>query len=217
LLGGYPDSVERMQPEAVVFDAFGTLFDLDALRDPLGDDAFAAFKARLIPWMWHLTASERFVPLPELAELALEAVGADPAVAEELKRLPPFPDVEPALDALDGTPLAILSNGTRDGLRELVANAGLSDRFSVLLAADEVQAYKPSPAIYELAQETFGIDEDRLLLVSAHEWDVAGARANGMRTAWVARGREPSWVLRGEADAVVEDLGGVAELANRPD
>jgi 2-haloacid dehalogenase len=196
----------------VVFDAFGTLFDLDALRGPLGDEAFEGFKSRLIPWMWHLTASERFVPLPELAEMALEAAGADPAQAQKLQALPPFPDVEPALDALAGTPVAILSNGTREGLEKLVENAGLAERFELLLAADAVQAYKPAPAIYDLGHEAFGLDAENVLLVSAHEWDIAGARAHGLRTAWVARGREPDWVLRAEADATVEDLRGVAAL-----
>jgi 2-haloacid dehalogenase len=201
-----------MRPDAIVFDAFGTLFDLDALRGPLGDDAFEGFKGRLIPWMWHLTASQRFIPLPELAEIALEAVGADPGEAVRLETLRPFPDVEPALDSLAGTPLAILSNGTRAGVEKLVENAGLSGRFELLLAADEVQAYKPAPAIYDLGHEAFGLDADRVLLVSAHEWDIAGAREHGLRTAWVARGREPDWVLRGDADAVVEDLRGVAAL-----
>src|SRR3954449_170879 len=104
-----------MQPDAIAFDAFGTLFDLEALREPLGDDAFEQFAARLVPWTWHLTASGVWSTLPEIATHA----GGHEA-AERLTRLPAFPDVRAGLDALDGRGLAVLSNGTQDGVRALV-------------------------------------------------------------------------------------------------
>jgi 2-haloacid dehalogenase len=192
--------------DGIAFDAFGTLFDLESLREPLGDRGFEQFSARLIPWMWHSSASQRFMPMPELAKLALEAAGADPALAERLTSLPPFPDVEPGLDALRGTPLAVLSNGTREGLEELVVNASLGGCFDHLLAADQVERFKPAPEIYALAPRAFHTSADRVLLVSSNEWDVTGAAAAGMRTAWVARGREPDWVLGTDADVVLGDL-----------
>src|SRR5881409_3375727 len=114
-----------MPADAIAFDAFGTLFDLGALREPLGEEAFERFASRLVPWTWHATAAGAFRPFPEIAVAAAEAAGAgDPAaVAEELKRLPAFPDVVPGLDALSGRPLAVLSNGTTEGVRTLVDNA----------------------------------------------------------------------------------------------
>jgi 2-haloacid dehalogenase len=202
-----------MPADAIAFDAFGTLFDLEALREPLGDEAFDGFAARLVPWTWHLTAAGSFRPLPEIAEAAAAGAGADDpaAVRDELARLPAFPDVLPGLDALAGRRLAVLSNGTRDGVAALVANAGFDGRFEHLLAADQVERYKPSPALYALAPRAFGVSPERVLLVTSNEWDVAGAAQAGLATAWLARGRSPSWVLGFEAGRVVDSI---AELAH---
>src|SRR3954452_21433285 len=134
-----------MRPDAIAFDAFGTLFDLEALREPLGDEVFEGFAARLVPWTWHMTAAGDFRPLPEIARAAAEAAGAEDAdaVIEGLQRLPTFDDVSPRLDALGSPRLAVLSIGTADGVRSLVSNAGLESRFEHLLAADQAGRYKP--------------------------------------------------------------------------
>src|SRR3954470_9994185 len=191
-----------MQPDAIAFDAFGTLFDLEALREPLGDDAFEAFVSRLVPWTWHLTASGVWSPLPEIAAHA----GGEEA-AERLTSLPAFPDVRPGLDALAGRPpLAILSNGTQDGARTLVENAGLAGRFEHILTADQVERYKPAPEVYGMAPRAFQTRADRVLMVSSNEWDIAGASFAGLLTAWLGRGREPSWVLGVEPDLVLDSL-----------
>lgn len=201
-----------MQADAIAFDAFGTLFDLEALREPLGDEVFEGFASRLVPWTWHATAAGAFRPLPDIARAAAEAAGAaDPdAVVEGLQRLPAFEDVAPGLDALGPARLAVLSNGTSDGVRALVSNAGLESRFEHLLAADQAGRYKPAPELYALATKAFGVAADQVLLVSSNEWDIAGAAWFGMRTAWLGRGREPSWVMGTEPDLV---LGSLTELA----
>ena len=184
-----------MDVDGIAFDAFGTLFDLGELED--------AFRRTVVPWTWHVTASRRFRPLPEI----VEAAGIDP---ERVKSLPAYGDVAGGLDALRGTPLAVLSNGTLEGITALVHDAGLADRFDHLLAADQVEAYKPAPAIYDLAADAFGCGPERVLLVSGNEWDVAGGAQAGLRTAWLARGREPSWVLGVEPDVVIQ---AIADLA----
>jgi 2-haloacid dehalogenase len=201
-----------MQPDAIAFDAFGTLFDLEALREPLGDEAFEAFAARLVPWTWHLTASGTYTPLPEVARIAAQAAGADDpaAVAARLSELPAFPDVRAGLDALPGRRLAVLSNGTREGAAALVSRAGLAEYFEHLLTADQVERYKPARELYALAPRTFRTRADRVLMVSSNEWDVAGASQAGLLTAWLGRGREPSWVLGIEPDLV---LGSLPDLA----
>jgi 2-haloacid dehalogenase len=197
-----------MRDDAIAFDAFGTLFDLEALREPLGEEVFDRFAARLVPWTWHTTAAGAFRPFPEIAVVAAKAAGAmDPAaVVEELQRLPPFPDVLPGLDALGPRRLAVLSNGTTDGVRRLVANAGIEGRFEHLLAADQAERYKPAPELYALAPHAFDLPAERVLLASSNEWDVTGAAQAGLRTAWLGRGREPSWVLGVEPDLVVESI-----------
>src|SRR4051794_17396138 len=114
-------------PAGIAFDAFGTLFDLEALRPRLGDEAFDAFSSRLVPYTWHLTAAGRFEPFPAVAKAALSDAGAEPEVADALEELPPFEDVAAGLShlAATGTPLAVLSNGTSEGIEALVSHAGL--------------------------------------------------------------------------------------------
>jgi 2-haloacid dehalogenase len=181
--------------DGIAFDAFGTLFDLGDLEE--------AFKQRVVPLTWHATASARFRPLPEI----VEAAGIDP---DDVQSLPAYGGVAAGLDALNGRELAVLSNGTREGVQRLVENAGLGARFAHLLAADQVRRYKPAPEIYALAPQAFGTDAHRVLLVSGNEWDVAGAAQAGLRTAWLARGREPSWVFGTEPDLVVQTIADLA-------
>jgi 2-haloacid dehalogenase len=183
--------------DGIAFDAFGTLFDLGDLEQP--------FKQRVVPWTWHATASGRFRPLPEI----VAGVGIDP---QRVQSLPAYDDVAPGLDALRGRELAVLSNGTREGIERLVDNAGLGGRFAHLLAADQVRRYKPAPEMYALAPKAFGTEAGRVLLVSGNEWDVAGAAQAGLRTAWLARGREPAWVFGTEPDLVVQTIAELAEL-----
>lgn len=188
-----------MELDGIAFDAFGTLFDLGDLED--------TFKGTVVPWSWHVTASGRFRPLPEL----VAAAGIDP---EEVKSLPAFGDVAEGLGALRGTPLAVLSNGTREGVEALVAGAGLSDRFDHLLAAEQAGRYKPAPDVYALAPAAFRAEPERVLLVSSNEWDVAGAAQAGLRTAWLARARRPSWLLGIEPDLVVQSIADLARVAD---
>jgi 2-haloacid dehalogenase len=176
----------------------------------MGDEVFDGFVARLVPWTWHVTAAGVFLPLHEIALAAVIAAGAPEDEAEglvaQLRRLPAFPDVAPGLDALDGRPLAVLSNGTDDGIRALVQNAGLDGRFEHLLGANHADCYKPARDLYALAPRAFRTRADRVLMVSSNEWDITGAAEFGMRTAWLGRGSEPSWVLGVEPDLVLDSL-----------
>ena len=203
-----------MQPDAIAFDAFGTLFDLEALRDPLGDEVFEGFARRLVPWTWHATAANTFSPLPDIATLAARAAGASEDVAADLparlQALPAFPDVPAGLDALRDWRLAVLSNGTAEGVRALVESAGLSDRFEHLLSADQAGCYKPSREVYAMVTRAFRTRADRVLLVSSNEWDITGGACAGLQTAWLGRGREPSWVMGVAADIVVDSLSDLA-------
>jgi 2-haloacid dehalogenase len=205
-----------MQPDAIAFDAFGTLFDLESLRGPMGDEVYEGFAARLVPWTWHVTAAGVFLPLHEIALAAVIAAGASeeeaPALVDGLSELPPFPDVRPGLDALAGTPLAVLSNGSDDGIRALVDNAGLGGCFEHLLGATYSDCYKPARDLYALAPRAFRTRADRVLMVSSNEWDIAGAAEFGMLTAWLGRGREPSWVLGVEPDVILGELPELADV-----
>jgi 2-haloacid dehalogenase len=210
----YRDGGQGNPIDGIAFDAFGTLFDLEAMRERIGDDLYTAFSRRLIPWTWHLTATGGYRPFPEVAALALAAAAREAGeemsdasgLVRGLRELPPFPEVAGALAELDHVPLAILTNGTPDGAAELVRRAGLEGRFAHLLSVDAVRRFKPAAEVYALAPEAFATSADRVLLVSGNDWDVAGAQAAGLRGAWVARGRSWTGALGAEPDVVVETL-----------
>ena len=202
----------------IAFDAFGTLFDLNALREPAGDALYDAFYTRLQPWTWFATVAGAYRPLPQLAEEALRsaarATGENPdeaaRLAEQLTQLPLFPETREALDALrEKHALAVLSNGTEEGLEELLGNAGIRDRFEHVIAADSVKRYKPAHEVYQLAPRAFAAAPHEVVLVSGNDWDAAGAKLAGLSSAWVSRGRPLAPVLGVEPDHVVEDLSGL--------
>ena len=209
----------------IAFDAFGTLFDVSALRTRTrqaagheGDELFAAFKDRLIPWTWHITASGDYQPFPELAAEAVQAAAYEAGlrlelsraewVVEGLKELPAFDDVRPGLEQLKqaGLPLAVLSNGTTEGAEALIEHNDLQGLFAHVLVADSVKRFKPAREVYALAVDAFGVPAERVMLVSGHEWDVAGASRAGLRTGWIARGEKFTAVLDERADLEAEDL-----------
>jgi 2-haloacid dehalogenase len=198
--------VPHVAPAGIAFDAFGTLFDLDGLRPAMeraapgrGSDLLSASpRASYPPRGTSRVGTYR--PFPELAALAVRgaalelALEVDEQAAEEiaggLASLPTMGGAAHALDGVRSVPLAVLSNGTADGIRSLVGGAGLADRFDHLLAADEVGRFKPAPEVYRLAVSAFATAEaSEVVLVSGNEWDVAGAQAAGLRTAWISHGR----------------------------
>jgi len=214
-----------MELAGIAFDAFGTLFDLSALRTRTrqaggheGDEMFAAFKERLIPWTWHLTASGDYLPFPELAAKAVQAAAQEAGlrlelsraewIVEGMKELPVFDDVKPGLEALRETriPLAVLSNGTAEGVRSLIEHNDLNGVFDHELVADSVGRFKPARDVYALAPSAFGAPADRVMLVSGHEWDVAGAARAGLKTAWLGRGERFAPTLGADPDVLADDL-----------
>jgi len=211
--------------DGIAFDAFGTLFDLSALRTRTrqaagheGDELYAAFKDRLIPWTWHVTASGDYEPFPELAAQAVQAAAREAGLRLEMSRaewvvagmkeLPVFDDVKPGLEQLKqaGVPLAVLSNGTAEGIGALIDHNDLEGVFAHALVAHSVRRFKPAREVYALAVDAFGGRADRVMLVSGHEWDVAGASRAGLRTGWLARGESFAPVLGAQADIEAEDL-----------
>ena len=107
-----------------------------------------------------------------------------------------FPDVRPALEALKGAPLAILSNGSPTMLDSVVRHNGLESYFAAVISVDRVKTYKPSPRVYALGPEILRLPAGEILFVSSNLWDAAGAKAFGYQVCWCNR-----------SGAAVEDLG----------
>jgi 2-haloacid dehalogenase len=194
--------------EVVVFDVLGTLVDEPSgLRAAIRTAAPAADEATvdelLTAWQQHVEseqqrteqghreyANTQVVDL-EAAQLVADRAGlADPEVVAELgtagQRLPPWDDSVAGLERLaQHFPLVGLSNASRAALLRLNAHAGL--RWHQALSAEAALAYKPAPEVYQLAIDAAGCAPERVLMVAAHAWDLRGAQAIGMRTAYVHR------------------------------
>lgn len=219
-------------PDALCFDVYGTLFDTGSVRDRLRErlsapdgvvDAIVAhWREKQLSYAFQLALMDAYRPFwtvtGDALAYALDYHGIDAraidvdAVLAAYEELAPYDDVAPALDRLAdaGHRLAVLSNGNPDMLRAVVENAGLADAFSAVVSADEVETYKPAPAVYERAAERLDEPIGECLLVSANAWDVAGAAQAGMGAAWVDRSRDPPERIGGVPDLTV---GTFAELA----
>jgi 2-haloacid dehalogenase len=206
----------------VLFDVFGTLFSLDPLQKKLRATALDAWLERLLHSATSLTLADRFEPFADLAESTLKTTVAklglkqEPkAILDALSHLPPDPDAEAAFDRLEraGVLIGVLTNGGERQTRTLLESAGLEERVAEIVSAEEIELYKPHPAVYRHAAERLGVDPKRVTLVAAHAWDVVGAKQAGLEAVWIDR-LEHEWPFpRGKPRRVAHDLVEAVELA----
>lgn len=208
--------------EAILFDAYGTLFDVGGVQAacatvaPDPDNFVAGWRRRQLEYSWLRTLMQRYVDFEQVSADALDAtsdaerVDLTPADRQRLLaawlRPAPFPDVPAALNALDSWPLGILSNGSPSMLKTVLEQAGLVHPFRWVLSVDAVGVYKPSPAAYELGVQSTGVPRERILFVSSNSWDIAGAAAFGFVTCWVNRSNASPERLGQPARLVVPSL-----------
>lgn len=194
----------------ILFDAYGTLFDvysIGALADELfpgaGGDLAALWRERQVDYTRLRTLSERYVDFLCITEDALRYSCARlqlelseercQRLLKQYLRLTAYPDVVPALQKLRarGFALAILSNGSPPMLHGAMAAAGLSELFTHVLSADQVRKYKTAPEVYQLGVAAFDCPASELAFVSSNGWDACCATSFGYRTFWVNRAGDP--------------------------
>ena len=186
----------------VLFDLNGTLVDPVVMAQPLGDsgadeqlvlDAFDdAIQQAMV-----VTLTGATIPFSELVRAGLRRrlamAGRDAAVADDalglMGTMPAFIDAPAALEQLRGIGLrlGVLTQSDAAAADGVLRFAGLRDRIEVVVSAPESGAFKPDPRPYRMALERIGATGEETALVAAHWWDVAGAKAAGLRTGWVAR------------------------------
>jgi 2-haloacid dehalogenase len=197
--------------DAFVFDAYGTLFDVNSVnalaeslapRQGLALSQLWRTKQLQYTWLQSLMAPAQprqdFATITTLAlDYAVSALIAPidaqgrQALVDAYRTLAPYPDAISTLEQLAPRPRAILSNGTRAMLDPLVAASGLAPLLDAVISVDEADAYKPSPRVYQLALDHLGVPASRIGFVSANGWDAAGARAFGFTTFWINRDGVP--------------------------
>ncbi|KVE27335.1 haloacid dehalogenase [Burkholderia singularis] len=204
-------------PKAVLFDAYGTLFDVHAVVAAAeqmfpgrGEALSQLWRRKQLEYSQLRTLADpdggRYKPFWDLTldalRFAARALGltlaavAEKRLMDEYACLSTYPDTVPTLRALRARTsppkLAILSNGNPQMLDIALKSAGMSSLFDRVLSVDAVRAYKPSPAAYALGTAAFDATPADIVFVSSNGWDAAGAGWFGYRTFWLNRAGAPA-------------------------
>ena len=190
--------------KAIVFDAYGTLFDVNSAAEKckgkIGDkwEGFANFwRTTQLEYTWLRSLMKRHKDFWQITEDSLDksmkAFKIDNSMKNELlnlyKVLSPYPEVKEVLKKLKVKEykLAILSNGTPALLSELVKSSNLENIFDDLFSVEEVRIYKPDSKVYDLPVKKYQIKPDEVAFLSANTWDVSGGGNYGYNAIWVNR------------------------------
>jgi 2-haloacid dehalogenase len=230
------NSETRFSVDALVFDAYGTLFDVQsvaALAERMfpgrGNELARAWRAKQLEYTWlqslMLSPTQRREDFAAITAHALDhaldalALAQQPAMRHRLLDayldLSAFPDAAPALAELAPLPRLVLSNGTRAMLEPLAAATGLALHLDAILSVDAAGIYKPSPRVYQLAVDHLKLLPVRIGFVSSNGWDAVGAKAFGFTVFWVNRGGAPLERHGPKPDAIITSLAELPALVGR--
>jgi len=204
-LAAGPALATRPRIEAIGFDAF-TIFDartLDAAAETWfpgqGEALSALWKIKLFDYCWLRTLNRRYADFRQIAEESLrfacagKGLDARPEAIEAMvgafSALKIWPDSARALTRMReaGLRLAYVSNLTEAMLRASDEASGIAPLFEHRLSTDRVQASKPDPRAYAMAETAFGLPREQVLFAAFGGWDYAGAKSFGLQTFWVNR------------------------------
>lgn len=209
---------------ACVFDAYGTLFDVNSAatrcRDALGDKAAAIsalWRDKQLQYTWLRSLIGRHADFWQVTgdalDYALEAHGASGAglrerLLDSYLALDAYPEVPATLGRLKaaGLKCAILSNGSPSMLARLVEHAGLAGLLDAVLSVEAAGVYKPHFSVYQLAVDALGTPAGTIAFQSSNGWDAHGAATFGFRVVWCNRLRAPAERLPGMPSYEVRTL-----------
>jgi 2-haloacid dehalogenase len=190
--------------KAVVFDAYGTLFDIQSVAS-ITEQAFPGYgeiitqiwRIKQLEYTWLRSLMRRYEDFSVITRdslaYTLRCLGlqSDPAVFERIMdkylHLDLYSDATATLAAMRDRKLAILSNGSTGMLNALVRNSGLDRVLDATISIDSQKIFKPSPDAYRLIEARLGVPPADVLFVSSNPWDACGAKAFGLNVAWIER------------------------------
>lgn len=190
---------------ACVFDAYGTLFDVNSAaaqeKDALGDKwqpLAELWRAKQLQYTWLRSLMSRHADFWQVTGDALDYALAslkidDPALRERLMSLymtlKSYPEVKATLERLKagGMKLAILSNGSPAMLAAATRNSAIADLLDAILSVEEVGIFKVHPSVYALAPARFGLERGQICFLSSNGWDAHAAKAYGFHVLWCNR------------------------------
>jgi 2-haloacid dehalogenase len=215
---------------ACVFDAYGTLFDVnsaaarakDALDEkwqPLAE----LWRAKQLQYTWLRALMGRHADFWQvtgdaldyaMASLRLDDAPLRTRLMELYLELNAYPEVKETLQRLKagGMKLAILSNGAPKMLAAAAENSGIADLLDAILSVEEVKVFKPHPSVYRLPADRFGLSPDAMCFLSSNAWDAHAAKAFGFRVLWCNRfGQAPERIPE-RPDGEVGTLSALPEI-----
>ena len=212
--------------KAIIFDAYGTLFDVNSAaekcKDKIGDkwESFANFwRITQLEYTWLRSLMERHKDFWQITEDSLDksmkAFNIDLSMKNELlnlyKILSPYKEVPETLKALKEKKfkLSILSNGTPSLLNELVKSNNLENLFDDIFSIEEVGVYKPHSKVYDIPIKKYKIEKNEVAFLSANTWDVSGGGNYGYQSIWVNRNNNIFDNLDFKANIEIKDLSGL--------
>ena len=218
-------------PKVIFFDVNETLLDLNSMRssvtEALGgrDDLMSLWFSTMLHHSLVDNTTRRFHTFGEIgvASLLMVAKSNDMELSEEkarqaivtpLRSLPPHPDVKAGLKALKeaGFTLISLTNSSNKGVKTQFENAGLLSYFDARYSVEDIQRYKPDLRTYEWALEKAGVKAEEAMLVAAHGWDIAGAKAAGLQATFITREGKVLYPLALKPDHQVNTLPELVEI-----
>jgi 2-haloacid dehalogenase len=190
--------------KAIVFDAYGTLYDVQSVAD-ITEEIFPGY-GEIITQVWRIKQLE-YTWLRSLMRhyrdfgavtrdsltYTLKCLGLEyddesfARIMDKYLHLDLYPDAMLALEAMAEKKLAILSNGSPDMLNALVRNSGLRPILDAVISVDAKEIFKPAPEAYTLIESTLKISPREVLFISSNPWDVCGAKSFGLNVAWIER------------------------------
>ena len=195
-----------MKPRAVLFDAYGTLFDVysvgllaEQLFPGFGDKLSVLWRDKQIDYTRLVSMSGRYRPFWEITRAGLRFAAlrlglkmnatAEDKLMNQYRHLSAFPENLEVLAELQRrhVPAGILSNGDPDMLGVAVQSAGFAGLLQHVLSVHNIKRFKTDPAAYALGPQALGLAARDILFVSSNCWDAIGATWYGYTTLWVNR------------------------------
>ncbi|KAF3997858.1 haloacid dehalogenase type II [Glaciimonas immobilis] len=217
-------NVKLANIRACVFDAYGTLFDVNSaaeqVQDILGEmwlPLAEVWRTKQLQYTWLRSLTGHHADFWEVTgdalDFALDSVKlSDPDLRARLLdlylHLRAYPEVKGTLSALKASGLrsAILSNGSSAMLSSAVTNAGIGSLLDAVLSADEAGVFKPHPSVYQLAVDQLGVAPSEICFVSSNGWDAYSAKAFGFQVIWCNRFGQPSERIPATPDGQITHL-----------
>ena len=190
--------------KAIIFDAYGTLFDVNSAaekcKEKIGNkwEGFANYwRTTQLEYTWLRSLMKRHKDFWQITEDSLNksirVFNIDPSMKKELlnlyKLLSTYPEVKETLNKLKekNYKLAILSNGTASLLNQLISNNNLENIFDDIFSIEEVGIFKPDSKVYDIPVKKYKIKKNEIAFLSSNTWDVSGGGNYGFNSIWVNR------------------------------